>query len=160
MDNAIAAKSEVPSLAKASAVRKKRARAPWAQEGLEPASRVWSKADLEAAAAGAPEHNVIRPVHAFGGLAAVSTAMQEVFDMLARFARTHVTLTLLGETGTGKDVLAHALHSESSRAAGPFVVFDCGAVAANLAESELLGHERGAFTGAVATTTMCLGTVT
>jgi transcriptional regulator with PAS, ATPase and Fis domain len=57
-------------------------------------------------------------------------------------------VTLVGETGTGKDVLAHALHDNSARAGSPFVVFDCGAVAANLAESELFGHERGAFTGA------------
>jgi DNA-binding NtrC family response regulator len=149
MENAILAKGE-PLLAKAAA-RKKPARAPWtASDRIDHASRVWSKADLEKSASHA-EQNLIRPVHTFGRLSALSAAMQEVFDMLARFARTHVTLTLLGETGTGKDVLAHALHAESSRAAGPFVVFDCGAVAPNLAESELLGHERGAFTGAVAT---------
>jgi transcriptional regulator with PAS, ATPase and Fis domain len=76
--------------------------------------------------------------------------MREVFGLLARFAQTDMTVTLLGETGTGKDVLAHALHDQSRRAAGPFVVFDCGAVAANLVESELLGHERGSFTGAIA----------
>jgi len=75
--------------------------------------------------------------------------MHEVFDALDRFARTDVTLTLLGETGAGKDILAHVMHEQSARAERPFVVFDCGAVAANLAESELLGHERGAFTGAV-----------
>lgn len=77
--------------------------------------------------------------------------MGEAFELLRRFASTDVTLTLLGETGTGKDVLAHALHEQSSRVAGPFVVFDCGSVAANLAESELFGHERGSFTGAIAT---------
>jgi transcriptional regulator with PAS, ATPase and Fis domain len=148
MENAIVAKGE-PALAKAGA-RKKPARPAWtANDRMGRASRVWSKADFEKLAA-PPENNVIRPVHGFGRLSAVSPAMQEVFDMLARFARTHVTLTLLGETGTGKDVLAQALHVESARATGPFVVFDCGAVAANLAESELLGHERGAFTGAVA----------
>jgi transcriptional regulator with PAS, ATPase and Fis domain len=76
--------------------------------------------------------------------------MQEVFDVLCRFAPTEMTVTLLGETGTGKDVLANAIHEESARAMGPFAVFDCGAVAATLAESELLGHERGSFTGAVA----------
>jgi transcriptional regulator with PAS, ATPase and Fis domain len=75
--------------------------------------------------------------------------MVEVFDMVRRFAQTEVTVTLVGETGAGKDVIAHVLHEESARSTGPFVVFDCGAVAANLAESELLGHERGAFTGAV-----------
>jgi transcriptional regulator with PAS, ATPase and Fis domain len=84
-------------------------------------------------------------------MAARSTAMHEVFDVVERFARTDVTVTFVGETGAGKDVLAHVLHDESARSSGPFVVFDCGAVAANLAESELLGHERGAFTGAVST---------
>jgi transcriptional regulator with PAS, ATPase and Fis domain len=75
--------------------------------------------------------------------------MHELFEALERFARTDVTVTFCGETGAGKDILAHAVHQESARAEGPLVVFDCGAVAANLAESELLGHERGAFTGAV-----------
>ena len=87
----------------------------------------------------------------FGGLVARSAGMHEVFDVLERFAPTDVSVTFIGETGAGKDVLAHALHEESARARAPFVVFDCGAVAANLAESELLGHERGAFTGAIAT---------
>jgi transcriptional regulator with PAS, ATPase and Fis domain len=75
--------------------------------------------------------------------------MHEVFEMLARFARTEVTVTLLGETGTGKDVLAHTMHELSACADGPFVIFDCGAIAASLAESELLGHEKGSFTGAL-----------
>lgn len=75
--------------------------------------------------------------------------MHDVFDVLERLARTDVTLTLCGETGVGKDVLAHALHEKSSRSGGPLVVFDCASVAANLAESELLGHERGSFTGAI-----------
>jgi transcriptional regulator with PAS, ATPase and Fis domain len=75
--------------------------------------------------------------------------MHEVFDVLTRFASTNVSVTLVGETGCGKDVLAHALHLRSDRSEGPFVVFDCGAVASNLAESELFGHERGSFTGAV-----------
>jgi transcriptional regulator with PAS, ATPase and Fis domain len=75
--------------------------------------------------------------------------MHEVFDMLERFSMLDMSITLVGETGAGKDVLAHAIHEQSPRAGRPFVVFDCGAVAATLAESELLGHERGAFTGAV-----------
>jgi transcriptional regulator with PAS, ATPase and Fis domain len=87
----------------------------------------------------------------FGGIAARSAAMHDLLDTLERFARTDVTITLVGETGAGKDVVAHALHAESARRDGPLVVFDCGSVAANLAESELLGHERGAFTGAVTT---------
>jgi DNA-binding NtrC family response regulator len=78
-------------------------------------------------------------------------AMCDVFDLVDRFAPTEVTVTFLGETGTGKDVLAHALHEASWRKTAPFVVFDCASVAPNLAESELFGHERGAFTGAMST---------
>jgi transcriptional regulator with PAS, ATPase and Fis domain len=74
--------------------------------------------------------------------------MREVFTVLNRIAPTEITVTLIGETGTGKDVLARAIHAGSARSAGPFAVFDCGAIAANLVESELFGHERGAFTGA------------
>jgi DNA-binding NtrC family response regulator len=76
--------------------------------------------------------------------------MRAVFELLEPLARSEVSVTLIGETGTGKDVLARTVHQNSARADGPFVVFDCGAVATNLAESELLGHERGAFTGALA----------
>jgi DNA-binding NtrC family response regulator len=79
---------------------------------------------------------------------AVSAAMNEVFASLRRLASSRVTLTFCGETGTGKDVFAHAVHDASPRARSPFVVFDCGAVPPNLVESELFGHERGAFTGA------------
>jgi DNA-binding NtrC family response regulator len=89
------------------------------------------------------------PARRLGRLTARTAVMHELFDMLERFARTDVTVTLFGETGSGKDIIAHALHEQSGRADGPMVVFDCGSVAANLAESELLGHERGAFTGAV-----------
>lgn len=74
--------------------------------------------------------------------------MLNVLGTLRRLAPTELTITIVGETGTGKDVLSQAVHEHSARASGPFVVFDCGAVAANLAESELFGHERGAFTGA------------
>jgi transcriptional regulator with PAS, ATPase and Fis domain len=86
--------------------------------------------------------------HTFGRIAAASQKMLEVFAVLRRLAATDVTVTLVGETGTGKDVTAHALHEASARAGQPFVVFDCGAVPPNLVESELFGHERGAFTGA------------
>ena len=70
------------------------------------------------------------------------------FD-LRRYASSDVTITIHGETGTGKDRLARALHARGKRASGPFVVLDCGAMVATLAESELFGHERGSFTGAV-----------
>jgi len=83
-----------------------------------------------------------------GRIAAASPAMDEVFDVVNRLAAGEVTLALIGETGTGKDVLAHAIHEASLRSDQPFVVFDCGAVSPSLVESELFGHERGAFTGA------------
>ncbi len=79
-----------------------------------------------------------------------SPAMQHVFDLVKRVAPTEFTVLLVGETGAGKDVLARTIHAASSRASKPFVVFDCGAVAPNLVESELFGHERGSFTGALA----------
>jgi DNA-binding NtrC family response regulator len=85
----------------------------------------------------------------FGPAVGVAPVMRRLFALLARLAPTELTVTLLGETGTGKDVLAHAIHAASPRAAEPFVVFDCGAVAPTLIESELFGHEKGAFTGAV-----------
>ncbi len=87
---------------------------------------------------------------AFGSAIAASASMQQVFALLARLAPSEVSITLIGETGTGKDVLARAVHEASARASGPFAVFDCGSVTSTLIESELFGHERGAFTGAVA----------
>ena len=86
----------------------------------------------------------------FGSAIARSASMRHVFELLERAARTDVTVLLEGESGTGKEVLAHALHQESPRRDGPFVVVDCGAIPENLVESELFGHERGAFTGASA----------
>ncbi|NTW60145.1 MAG: sigma 54-dependent Fis family transcriptional regulator [Nitrospirae bacterium] len=85
----------------------------------------------------------------FGELIGSSSPIREVYGMLERIAPTDVTVLLEGETGTGKELAARAIHSYSRRAAGPFVVFDCGAVAPNLIESELFGHEKGAFTDAV-----------
>jgi transcriptional regulator with GAF, ATPase, and Fis domain len=77
--------------------------------------------------------------------------MRSVFGVLERIAPTDATVLLEGETGTGKDVIARGVHAESLRRAQPFVVVDCGAVSYNLIESELFGHERGSFTGAVST---------
>ena len=86
----------------------------------------------------------------FGGLDGKSVAMRTVFAILERVAPTDSTVLLEGETGTGKEATAEAIHEKSKRAKGPFVVVDCGAIPGNLLESELFGHERGAFTGAVA----------
>jgi|CZKU01.1.fsa_nt_gi transcriptional regulator with GAF, ATPase, and Fis domain len=86
----------------------------------------------------------------FGDVLGASPRMRELFADLDRIAATDLTLLIEGETGTGKDAIAEAVHRASARTRGPFVVFDCGAVAPSLAESELFGHERGAFTGAIA----------
>jgi len=85
---------------------------------------------------------------AFGEAVGRSVAMRTIFGLLERLAPTEATVLLTGETGTGKDVLARAIHAASRRAGGPFVVVDCGAVVGSLIESELFGHEKGAFTGA------------
>lgn len=85
----------------------------------------------------------------FGDLLGRSSRMRELFADLARIAPSDVTVLVEGETGTGKELVAESIHQASSRAEQPFVVFDCSAVAPTLVESELFGHERGAFTGAI-----------
>jgi two-component system NtrC family response regulator len=80
---------------------------------------------------------------------AASETMLRVCRDVEKLAGTDVTVMLLGESGTGKEVLARSLHELGSRARGPFVAINCGAIPENLLESELFGHERGAFTGAV-----------
>ena len=86
--------------------------------------------------------------HRFGDLLGESSKMRELFAMLSRVAPTDLSVLIQGETGTGKELVAHSIHRASARAAGPFVVFDCSAVSPSLIESDLFGHERGAFTGA------------
>jgi DNA-binding NtrC family response regulator len=85
----------------------------------------------------------------FGRMIGRSPAMQTVFDLLGKAAPSDATILLEGETGTGKEVSAEAIHRGSPRATKPFLVVDCGAMPPQLLESELFGHERGAFTGAV-----------
>ncbi|QGJ72079.1 Acetoacetate metabolism regulatory protein atoC [Planctomycetales bacterium 10988] len=75
--------------------------------------------------------------------------MQEVYRLIRKVAKSNVRVLLMGETGTGKELVAHAVHQSSSRNGGPFVKVNCGALPENLLESELFGHVRGAFTGAV-----------
>src|SRR5688572_21523238 len=84
----------------------------------------------------------------FGELIGASVAARRLFAQLEQLAATDATVLIEGETGTGKDAIADALHEQGARARGPFVIFDCGAVAPHLLESELFGHEKGAFTGA------------
>src|SRR6266581_793156 len=75
-------------------------------------------------------------------------AMQEVFRAIGRLSQSHVTVLITGESGTGKELVAHALHRHSPRASGPIVAINTAAIPKDLLESELFGHERGAFTGA------------
>ncbi len=82
------------------------------------------------------------------GMVGRSAGMRALFARLERIANTDTTVLITGETGTGKELVAEALHEESARAGGPFVIVDCGSLSENLVESELFGHERGAFTGA------------
>jgi two-component system response regulator GlrR len=84
----------------------------------------------------------------FGVLRGESVAMRQIVAILERAAGSAATTLIEGETGTGKSAAARSIHLESKRGDGPFVILDCGAIPANLLESELFGHERGAFTGA------------
>lgn len=79
-----------------------------------------------------------------------SEPMQKIFERIRRVAPTQATVLIQGPNGTGKELVAHALHNLSTRASGPFIAVNCGAIPENLIESELFGHEKGAFTGAVA----------
>jgi len=84
-----------------------------------------------------------------GAMVGRSMKMRQIFGVIKKIAPMDVPVIIQGETGTGKELVAHAIHDLSSRRGGPLVVLDCGAIPPNLIESELFGHERGAFTGAV-----------
>ena len=77
-----------------------------------------------------------------------SPKVQEVFRQIQHVAGTNFTVIIEGETGTGKEIVARAIHQQSGRSGGPFIALDCGAIPEPLIESELFGHEKGAFTGA------------
>jgi transcriptional regulator with GAF, ATPase, and Fis domain len=86
----------------------------------------------------------------FGEILGSAPAMQEVFRKVQKVAGTDITVLVTGETGTGKELIAREIHNRSPRVKGPFISINCGAIPENLLESELFGHVRGAFTGAVA----------
>lgn len=86
----------------------------------------------------------------FGAMVGGSLAMRQLYAVLARASRTNASILIGGESGTGKELCARAIHDNSPRAKHEFVTFDCGAVSENLIESDLFGHVRGAFTGALA----------
>jgi len=84
----------------------------------------------------------------FEALIGTSAPMQKVFEIVRRVAKSDISVLVTGESGTGKELIARALHQQSDRSRGAFVVINCGAIPENLLESELFGHEKGAFTGA------------
>jgi transcriptional regulator with GAF, ATPase, and Fis domain len=90
----------------------------------------------------------VRDAYSFGPIVGQSPQLRQVLSEMEQVAASDVTVLLLGETGTGKELLARALHERSSRASRPFVPVNCAALPENLIESELFGYERGAFTGA------------
>jgi two-component system response regulator AtoC len=90
----------------------------------------------------------LRRLGRFGRMVGASSQIQELFDAMARVAPTDATVMIVGETGTGKEVVAQTLHELSARASRPFIAVNCGAISPQLIESELFGHEKGSFTGA------------
>jgi DNA-binding NtrC family response regulator len=90
----------------------------------------------------------LRRLGRFGKLIGGSTAMQRVYDLIGKVAPTDATAFVVGDSGTGKELVAETIHEMSRRKRGPFLAINCGAVSPTLIESELFGHERGSFTGA------------
>jgi transcriptional regulator with GAF, ATPase, and Fis domain len=87
----------------------------------------------------------------FGEIIGTCPGMRDIYKRIEKIAQTDISVLITGETGTGKEMIAREIHRRSPRAKGPFVVINCGAIPENLLESELFGHAKGAFTGAVAT---------
>ena len=97
---------------------------------------------------GAPQHGALASEPLAPEIFGQAPAMQEVFRAIGRLSQSHATVLINGESGTGKELVAHALHRHSPRKDGPFVAINTAAIPRDLLESELFGHEKGAFTGA------------
>jgi Nif-specific regulatory protein len=91
----------------------------------------------------------VRAEHGFNSIVGHTLPMRRVFDLVRQVAKWNTTVLIRGESGTGKELIAHAIHYNSPRASGSFIKLNCAALPDNLLESELFGHEKGAFTGAV-----------
>jgi DNA-binding NtrC family response regulator len=91
----------------------------------------------------------LQGVFGFENIIGQSAALQQVLELVRKAARSEANILILGESGTGKELIAHAIHANSPRSAQPFVPVDCASLPENLLESELFGHEKGAFTGAI-----------
>lgn len=94
-----------------------------------------------------PVLSLVKPALPLGS----STVMQAIHRLIKQVASHNTVVLIQGESGSGKEVVARAIHDHSDRAGKPFVPFNCGAIPADLLESELFGHEKGAFTGAIST---------
>ena len=94
----------------------------------------------------------VRGIFGFESIIGRSSTLQQVLELVRKAARSDANMLVLGESGTGKELVARAIHANSPRAAGPFVPVDCASLPEHLLESELFGHEKGAFTGATAAT--------
>jgi Nif-specific regulatory protein len=93
--------------------------------------------------------NVLKDKYSIGNIVGNSNKMREVFQMVSQVCRSNATVLIRGESGTGKELVANSIHYSSHRAKNPFVKVNCAALPVNLIESELFGHEKGAFTGAI-----------
>jgi transcriptional regulator with GAF, ATPase, and Fis domain len=117
---------------------------------LTPGSRLRLGQSLIELSAGDGSYTLeLSPRHSFGDVIGQSLEMRRMYSVLEKVAPTTTTVLIQGETGVGKELVARAIHESSPRARKPFVVVDCGAIAETLIESELFGHVRGAFSGAV-----------
>ena len=90
----------------------------------------------------------LKQKYMFSNIIGKSAPMQEIFNTIRMVSKTHANILIVGESGTGKELVARAIHYDSNRAEKPFVTIDCAAIPSEIMESELFGHEKGAFTGA------------